>query len=66
MSDSQASFWYQYLVGLAFFLPGLYLGYRVRAWSFRKGERSPLILLLTLMGGYLIVQGFLEFIAPTL
>ncbi len=66
MTDSQASFWYQYLLGLAFFLPGLYLGYRVRAWSFRKGERGPLILLLLLVTGYLAIQGFLEFVAPSL
>lgn len=66
MTNSQASFWYQYLVGLLFFLPGLVLGYRVRAWSFRKGERGPLVLLLLLWAGYLAIQGFLEFAAPSL
>ncbi len=66
MTDSQASFWYQYLVGLLFFVPGMILGYRVRAWSFRRGERGPLVLLLSLVAGYLAIQGFLEFVAPSL
>lgn len=66
MLDSQDAFWYQYFVGLAIFLPGLYLGHRVRAWSCRRGERGPLLLLLLLLCTYLTIQGFLEFVAPNL
>lgn len=64
VTESQTSFFYQYLVGLAFFVPGLLLGQRVGAWSFKEGERGPLFLLLVVFLCYLFAQAFLEFLGP--
>jgi len=66
MSETHASFWYQHLVGLLFFIPGLLLGFRLRAWSFRPAEQGPFWLLIAMWLSYLAIQGFFEFVAPTI
>ncbi|NOZ01420.1 MAG: hypothetical protein GXP54_05965 [Deltaproteobacteria bacterium] len=66
MHGSDASFWYQYLVGSLIFGYGMYLGFRNHDWSFHKNERGEFILLVLIMLGYMAVQGFFQFLGPRL
>lgn len=66
MHGSDASFWYQYLVGSLIFGLGMYLGHKHRAWSLKRGERGEMILLMSIFLGYVVVQGFFQFLGPKL
>ncbi|MBL6975221.1 MAG: hypothetical protein ISR64_05760 [Deltaproteobacteria bacterium] len=66
MTGSDAAFAYQFMVGFLIFFFGLYMGFRHRTWSFRRGEMGEFVLLVVVFLGYLTIQGFFQFLGPVI
>ena len=64
MNSADASFFYQFGIGVVIFAAGLVLGHRNGDWSLRRGERREAAWLAVMFLCYFVAQGYLQFIAP--